>query len=336
MTDATITFPLLGEDFKLNPSSSFTLFGREFYWYAVIIAVGFLLAALYIFKSAKRFGLTQDNMIDMLMCGVIAGVVGARLYYVVFDFEAFRCDTFLDTLWECCKIWEGGLAIYGGVIGGAVAICIYCWIKKRSPLPFLDIASLGLLIGQAVGRWGNFINREAYGYSGVNVEVPWKMGLKLSGQAPIYVHPTFLYESLWNIIGFLLIHFYSKKKRKYDGQVFLMYITWYGLGRTLIEGLRADSLMFGEVRVSQLFASITFVVGAVLLLINWVRGRDPQAMLVNQIAISEGTEELDVDLEDMESEKTDESSEEETILSNDENEEISEESENASEEISKE
>jgi len=293
MSEAVISFPLFGENFKLNPPQSFELFGREFYWYGVIIAVGFLLAALYAFKVAKRYGLTQDNIIDMLLCGVPAGIIGARLYYVIFKFSEFKRDSFIDTLWECCKIWEGGLAIYGGIIFGVLAVFIYTRVKKMSVLPFIDIAGLGFLIGQAIGRWGNFINREAYGYSGSNVKVPWKMGL--DNGSLIYVHPTFLYESLWNIIGFLLIHLYSKR-RKYDGQVFLMYVTWYGLGRAIIEGLRVDSLMIGDMRVSQTLASATFVIGAIILLINWVRGRDPQNMYVNRLAAE--AVEADADLMD--------------------------------------
>jgi phosphatidylglycerol:prolipoprotein diacylglycerol transferase len=252
MSDATISFPILGEKFILDFKPYFVLFGWKFYWYGIIIALGFLLAVIYAFKRAKQFGLNDDNIVDLLIYAVPIGVVGARLYYVVFYDWSFK-----GSLWEnivrIVNIREGGLAIYGGVIFAFIGALIFSRVKKVKLGAVADISGLGLLIGQAVGRWGNFVNREAFGYK---TSVPWKMGLT-NQYGTFYYHPAFLYESLWNVLGFILLHFYSKR-RKFDGEVFIMYLGWYGLGRLYIEGLRQDSLfLFGtQLRVSQLVALI--------------------------------------------------------------------------------
>ncbi|HHU05227.1 MAG TPA: prolipoprotein diacylglyceryl transferase [Clostridiales bacterium] len=274
MSDAIISFPLLGENFKLNPSSSYTLFGREFNWYGAIIALGFLLAALYVSRRAKLFGLTVDNIIDMLIISVPIAIVGARLYYVVFNFSQYK-----DSLVDIVKIWEGGLAIYGGVIGGIIGVLIFSRVKKIPMAPVLDVGSLGMLIGQAVGRWGNFINREAFGKM---TDVPWKMGLT-TASGTYYFHPTFLYESLWNLIGLAILHYYTKKRR-FDGEIFLLYVAWYGLGRFWIEGLRTDSLyLFSTgIRVSQLLAGVSFLAALALLIVNrYAKRRRPGSMFVS-------------------------------------------------------
>lgn len=276
MGSATITFPMFGEGFSLDFSNHFTLFGHNFYWYGVIIAVGFLLAVAYAMKRAKSFGLTSDNIIDMLLCAVPSAIICARLYYVIFNFSLYKNDP-----WEILKIWNGGLAIYGGIIGAVLAVVIYCKVKKIPAGAMLDVGGLGLMIGQAIGRWGNFTNREAYGSV---TDIFCKMGLTTS-QGTIYVHPTFLYESLWNFIGFIFLHFWSKKHRRYDGQVFTMYIAWYGLGRFFIEGLRTDSLYIPEtsIRVSQLLAALTFIL-AVCLFVHKIRRKDwtPGMLYVNR------------------------------------------------------
>jgi len=274
MSEATITFPILGENFSINPSSTYTIFGHQFNWYGAIIALGFLLAALYVTRRAKAFGLTADNIIDMLLISVPIAVVSARLYYVVFNFSEYR-----DNLIDVVKIWEGGLAVYGGVIGGVLGAFIYSRVKKIPMAPVLDVGSFGLLIGQAVGRWGNFFNREAFG---AVTDVPWKMGLTTAA-GTFYVHPTFLYESLWNLIGFVILHFYSKRRR-YDGQMFLLYVVWYGLGRFWIEGLRTDSLyLFATgIRVSQLLAGLSFLAALTILLLNrFAKRHNPEDMFVN-------------------------------------------------------
>lgn len=250
-----ITFPNLG--IRVDPSRvAFTLFGKDVYWYGILIAAGFLLAVLYSCRRASEFGLKEENVLDMLLYAAPAAIIGARVYYCVFYWEIFR-----DNPISCLYIWEGGLAIYGGVIGGALAVLLYCRLHKVRAGALLDLAGLGLLIGQAIGRWGNFINREAYG---AETDSFLKMGLETASGVRYY-HPTFLYESAWNLLGFLLLHSYSKK-RKYDGEIFTLYVAWYGFGRMVIEGLRTDSLyLFSTgLRVSQVlaFASCLAALGA--------------------------------------------------------------------------
>lgn len=274
MPEATITFPILGENFSINPSSSYTVFGHQLNWYGAIIALGFLLAALYVTKRSKVFGLTADNIIDMLIISVPLAIIVARLYFVVFNFSEYS-----HRLIDIVKIWEGGLAIYGGVIGGVLGVFIFSRIKKIPMAPVLDVGSFGLLIGQAIGRWGNLINREAFG---AMTDVPWKMGLQTAA-GTYYFHPTFLYESLWNLLGFVLLHFYSKRRR-YDGQMFLLYVAWYGLGRVWIERLRVDSLyLFGTgLRVSQLLAGLSLLAALAILIRNRLKKHhNPEDMYVN-------------------------------------------------------
>ena len=208
-----ITFPNLGITVDPNPVA-FTLFGKEIYWYGIIIATGFLLAALYMMYRAKTFGLTQDDVLDVILWVVPIGVVCARLYYCLFYWELYR-DNPISMLY----IWEGGLAIYGGIIGGAITILLLSKIKRIPTLVMLDDAAMGVLIGQIMGRWGNFMNREAHG---AVTDSFFKMGLTDAFGTVTYYHPTFLYESVWNLVGFLALHFYCKK-RKFDGEVFLLY-----------------------------------------------------------------------------------------------------------------
>lgn len=286
MQGVKIAFPMFGDQFVLNPPTYFTVFGRPVYWYAVIIAFGFLLAILYILKRRDDFGLSQDNVLDMFIICVPAGIIGARLYYVIFNSD----DYFGPGKWiNIIKVWEGGLAIYGGVIAAAIALYVYSRYKKIPVSVFFDVGALGLLIGQAVGRWGNFMNREAFGGE---TNLPWKMGL-ITDSKTVYVHPTFLYESLWNVVGFILIHLFSKKYRKYDGQVFLLYLAWYGFGRFMIEGLRTDSLyLFNtDIRVSQLVAVLSFAIAIYLLVRHKLRNhREPDNMYVLQKAKISGPE----------------------------------------------
>lgn len=278
-----ITFPILG-DFTLNFLPYFTVFGWKIYWYGVIIAVGFLLAVLYCVRRAPSLGFSEDDVIDTLLWAVPLGIIGARLYYVIFYRDNAGLNPYFDgehDLRDIVALWEGGLAIYGGVIGGAIGLVIATKRKKISTRGMLDLISFGLLIGQAVGRWGNFTNREAHG---TETLVPWRMGLVYSYKT-FYYHPTFLYESLWNLLGFLLLHFWTKKHRRYDGQVFLSYLAWYGLGRLFIEGLRTDSLYLGgsNLRVSQLLAGATCLASAALLLYFRVfRRPEPEELWVNR------------------------------------------------------
>ena len=280
-----ITFPGLG--IEIDPSQGFTIPGTQFEikWYGVIIAVGVLLAVLYAMRRAKDFGLTGDDILNMLLVGLPCAIVGARLYYVIFEWDRFFGAGI--PWYQFLNLREGGLAIYGGIIGASLALILYCGLSKKrraQMLPSFDIIGLGLLIGQAIGRWGNFFNREAHG--GVTDSF-LRMGIIENGQL-IYVHPTFLYESLWNLIGLALIHFLSKK-RKFDGQVFLYYIIWYGLGRAWIEGLRTDSLYWGPFRVSQVLAAVSCLLAVgVLLYVLLVKRPDPANMLVNRAAASAG------------------------------------------------
>ena len=253
-----ITFPNLG--ISVDPSPvAFSVFGKDIYWYGIIIAVGFLLAVLYMMYRAKDFGVTSDDTLDLILWTVPIGVICARLYYCIFYWELYA-DNPISVLY----IWEGGLAIYGAVIGGAITVLIVSRVKKIKPGVFLDLASMGVLIGQIFGRWGNFMNREAHGCV---TDSFFKMGLVDAAGQVTYYHPTFLYESVWNLVGFIGIHFLSRKKRKFDGEVFLLYIGWYGLGRAWIEGLRTDSLMLFStgVRVSQLVAIVSFAAAAAIL-----------------------------------------------------------------------
>ena len=315
MENALISFPMFGEGYAYNISNHITVFGLPIYLYGIVIALGFLLAAVYLLFRRKDFGLSQDNVLDIFICAIPSAIVGARLYYIIFNpseyFGAGKWQNIFD-------IRGGGLAVYGGIILSVAVLLIYVRKKKLSAGALLDVSSLGLLIGQAVGRWGNFFNREAFG---TTTNLPWKMGLT-SGSTTIYVHPTFLYESLWNIIGFVLLHFYSKKKRKYNGQIFLMYLAWYGFGRYIIEGLRTDSLyLFNtDIRISQLVAALTMSAAIVLLLVFRIKGRTFADTPVRADA-AEPADAEDADCDDTETAATlsDENAEE--ALTEDDNEE---------------
>ncbi len=270
----TITFPELGWEFTIDPVA-FSIGGLKIYWYGILIALGMILAVVYCMYHAKRFGVDPDRLVDAALGGIIGGIIGARLYYVIFNITEFTSDPM-----KIFNIKEGGLAIYGGIIGGLLVGALICRWRKMSVRATFDLAAMGFLIGQAIGRWGNFINQEAFG---VNTDLPWGMtgdgiirtltqratalrelGVSVDPNAP--VHPCFLYESLWCIIGFLLLHFLSKK-RKFEGQIFLGYIIWYGIGRFFIEGLRIDSLMVvpgSSIRISQLVAAVTVIAAIVI------------------------------------------------------------------------
>lgn len=274
--DATISFPGLG--IEINPSTGFSIFNFEIKWYAVIIASGLFLAVLYALLRSKDFGLNSDDIMDLILIGTPCAIVGARTYYVIFEWERFFVNN--EHWYDFLNIRQGGLAIYGAVIGAVIGLGVfYLSNKKRRQklLPAFDIGGLGLLIGQSIGRWGNFINREAHGGP---TDSFLRMGLETASGTVIYVHPTFLYESLWNAVGFVLLH-YMSKHRKYDGQIALMYVAWYGLGRTFIEGLRLDSLYWGKFRVSQMLAAIScFIAVACLMYFHFIKQPDPSKMQV--------------------------------------------------------
>lgn len=273
----TISFPGLGiEPFSVNPVAfSLPIFGGiEVRWYGLIITCGIVLAFLYAAWRAKHEGIIFDDVIDITLFTVIAGVLGARLYYVLTSLDEY------DSFGEVFAIWEGGLAIYGAVIAGALTIWACCRHKKIAPLKMLDATAPGVMIGQILGRWGNFCNGEAYGAEVMEGSLlyPLRMGLIPNIESYFnmhYFHPTFFYESMWNLIGFLLIHILYKKK-KFDGQILLMYLTWYGFGRMFIEGLRTDSLYVGVFRISQVVGFVCFVIGSILLIVNLLKARRTQ------------------------------------------------------------
>ena len=258
-----VSFPKLNWSFDVNRVLISGLFGRDVYWYGIIIGFGFLLAALYGFKRAKSFGLTADNIMDVLIWATPFSVVGARIYYVIFNLDAFKGKDFMDYV----AFWDGGIAIYGAIIGAVTTAIIVCKLKKINIPNMFDLGALGLLIGQMIGRWGNFFNAEAFGVE-MKSNLPWGMAIDF-GEV---VHPNFLYESLWNLLGFVILHFYSKH-RKFKGEIFILYIAWYGLGRGMIEGLRGgDALMLfnSSLKVSQVLGYITLLVAAGVLVYNYI------------------------------------------------------------------
>ena len=285
--DSSISFPMLG-NFSIDPPSYFTVFGRNIYFYGVLIALGFLLAILFCGKKSADFGIRADDFYDLMLWLIPLSIVGARLYFVL-----FRLEDYLDDPVSILYVHEGGLAIYGGVIVGVLCVMGVCRHKKI-PIPaMLDLAILGLLIGQIVGRWGNFMNREAFG---TETTIFCRMGLTAPDGTTIYVHPTFLYESLWNLVCFVfLLCFIKAGKRRYDGQCALIYFFWYGLGRAWIEGLRTDSLYIGGsgIRVSQLLSLILALTAGTILLLQSRKPHPPEKLYVNQVSHNNKEEEND-------------------------------------------
>ena len=275
----TISFPSFGIEW--NPIRSFQVGPLSIHMYGLIIALGLMAAVLYGCKRSQEFGIKEDDLIDGVLWVTPFAVLCARAYYVIFRWQE---GGYAANPISVFYIWEGGLAIYGGVIGAAVGVCVFSKFKKISIPALLDLVSLGFLIGQAAGRWGNFFNREAFG---APTESFLRMGLFNSVTSQWeYYHPTFLYESVWNICGFVLLHFLSKKRR-YNGQIALGYAAWYGLGRCIIEGLRMDSLYWGPFRVSQLLAGVTCVAAVAVLAFNHFRGMKKQEVVTEEGRIEE-------------------------------------------------
>lgn len=280
-SDMPISFPGLFGDWEINPDPVAIHIGNGIYWYGIIIGLGLLLAVLFCCRQGKRYGITPDNVYDMMIWQIPLCIIGARLYYVIFYLDRYRrADGTLDYA-AMLRIWDGGVAIYGAVITAFIVLILFCKRKKIVPWAFSDLGVMGLLIGQAVGRWGNFMNREAHG---AVTDTFLKMGLQDASGVVTYYHPTFLYESVWNLVGFIGLHFFSKK-RKFDGEVFLAYVAWYGLGRVWIEGLRTDSLyLFSTgIRVSQLVAAVSFLAaGGVLAWVLIKKKPTPDTLYVNR------------------------------------------------------
>ena len=276
--DSAISFPALG-NFSIDPPSYFTVFGRNIYLYGVLIATGFILALLLCGRESRRFGFDADTFYDIAIRLIPLSILGARLYYVLFRLEDYRGEPL-----RLIAVWEGGLAIYGGIIAGLLTVYFFCRRRKIPVAAMVDLTILGLLTGQILGRWGNFFNREAFG---AETEIFCRMGLTDPAGNTIYVHPTFLYESLWNLCCFVfLMLFLHRGKRKYDGQMSLIYFFWYGVGRAWIEGLRTDSLYIPgtSIRVSQALSVVLAILSLTLLLVQsrWEQG--PERLYVNRMA----------------------------------------------------
>ena len=258
----TVSFPGLGLEFHFN-NVAFYIASKPIYWYGILIMLGVILAVVYASARSRQFGIRQDDLYDAVLFAVPLGIVCARIYYVIFEWEQYK-----DNLSEIFATWHGGLAIYGGIIGGIIVIVVLCKVKKIYVMDMLDLFASAVPIGQILGRWGNFFNCEAYGSS---TTVPWRMviGKTLEEAGATGNHPTFFYESAWNLIGFIILYF-SSKKRKYHGEILLLYLGWYGLGRFFIEGLRTDSLyLWGTgIRVSQVVALICIIIGLGGFLLN--------------------------------------------------------------------
>lgn len=304
-----VTFPGLGLSFTLN-RVAFTVLGRPIYWYGLIITCGLLLAVVMCSRLGKRFGITEDQILDLMLFAVPAALVSIRAYYVLFNLDLYRrTDGSLD--WSAIlRYSDGGLAIYGGIISSIIVLLIFCRVRNISFLAFADLGVHGLFLGQLIGRWGNFMNVEAYGGP---TALPWRMcaesiahnmlnqgyvdqaGFQAILSGTLGVHPTFLYESLWNLLGLFLVYQLGKRRR-FDGQCFLFYIFWYGLGRAWIEGLRTDSLyffgltLFGvPIRTSQMVAIVSaLAAGAALLWMSWKRRNAPADLYVQRAADGQG------------------------------------------------
>lgn len=253
-----IAFPGIGVgEFDVN-SVAFELFGLSIAWYALIITCGMLACIFFVSKRAKAVGVDFEHILDMALWTISSGIIGARLYYVAVEYKRFH--SFFDVI----NLRSGGLAIYGGIIGGALAVFFVCKCKKLNFNVMADIVYPGVMLAQAIGRWGNFMNAEAHG---IETNLPW--GMTINGLGPY--HPTFLYECLWNIIGFVVLAFFLYRRKQYDGQIYYLGAAYYGLGRFMIEGLRTDSMWIGEVRTNQFLAGTAFVVYTALLIYNAIK-----------------------------------------------------------------
>ena len=294
MDDSPIRFPGLFGDWEFTASSvAFHIGGKAIYWYGILIALGVVLALWFCMRQRTKYGISEDNLLDGVLWGVPLSVIGARVYYVIFYLSEFRnTDGSLD--WgRVIAIWDGGLAIYGGVIVAILTCYVLSRVRHFKLGALTDLIVMGLLIGQAIGRWGNFMNREAFGGE---TTLPWRMELLTKAGEAVDVHPTFLYESLWNVVGLLLIVLVVSKARRFDGENTWFYFLWYGLGRFWIEGLRTDSLYLFDwtiggqpIRVSQALSLVMVLVSAFMLLYHIkLHPHTPEELYVNR---SQPTEE---------------------------------------------
>ena len=278
--NTTIRFPHLG--LTLNPGKSFTVFGIEIAYYGVIIALGMLAGALVAYREAKKTGQKVDDYIDFTLYTLIAAIIGARIYYVIFEWDYYSAHPL-----EIFNLRAGGLAIYGGVIASALTLFIFTKVKKLKFWLMADTAVQGLIIGQIIGRWGNFFNREAFGgytdslfamqlpvseAKGITQELIEHL-VTIDGVSYVQVHPTFLYEGTWNLLLFIGICLY-KRHKKFDGEIFAIYLMGYGVGRFIIEGLRTDQLVIkavGGIAASQVLSIILIVLAVAFVIYNRVQ-----------------------------------------------------------------
>ena len=314
-----ISFQSLG--LTMNPPRSIEIGSFSIYYYGILIALGMGLAVLYASRRSREFGIKEDDLLDGVLWVTPFAIICARAYYCAFTWESYAANPI-----SVLDIRSGGLAIYGGVIGAAVGVTVFCRRRKISLPALLDLCALGFLIGQSIGRWGKFFNREAFGAETASF---LRMGLMSAYSGKVtYYHPTFLYESLWNAAGFLLLHKLSKK-RKFDGQIALSYAAWYGLGRTFIEGLRTDSLYLGPFRVSQLLAAVSCIAAVLVLVLQMRKKHDSEALYVNRVAALEAAE---AEEKEAETEETSEETAEEAAEATEETAEETENTEETSEE----
>ena len=279
-----VSFPGLGiQPFVINRVAFSIPIGENaitVYWYGVLIVIGMALGIVYAtFRAKYNEKIKSDDLFDIALWAIVAAIVGARLYYVLTSLDKYK------NFWDIFKIWDGGIAIYGALIAGAIAIFFVCKFKKLKFLKVLDLAAPAVMVGQIIGRWGNFINGEAYGYEIAKDEFLYFIrmgiyphlneGINAASGSLAYVHPTFLYESIWNLLGFAIINLIYRKK-KFDGQIFYAYIAWYGFGRMFIEMLRTDSLYVGAIRISLLVGCLCFVAGVALLIFGAEKGKKEQ------------------------------------------------------------
>ena len=301
MTDSPIRFPGLFGDWEFTLSSTaFRIGGKAIYWYGILIALGVVLALWFCMTQKEKYGISEDDLLDAVLWGVPLSVVGARVYYVIFYLDIFKkADGSFD--WgSAVAIWDGGLAIYGAVIAAFLVGLVLSRRKGFKLGAMTDLIVMGFLIGQAVGRWGNFMNREAFG---AETTLPWRMELVTKTGELVDVHPTFLYESLWNVAGLLLIALVVSRVRRFDGQNTWCYFLWYGLGRFWIEGLRTDSLYLFDwtiggapIRVSQALSLVMVLVSAFMLVYHLkLHPHKPEELYVNLVAARRAAQETPQD-----------------------------------------
>ena len=237
----------------------------QIYWYSVMLFIGFLLGGYLLLREARRFNISEEFIINMFFYTIPIAIIGARLYYVIFSWDMYK-----DNLIDILKVWEGGLAIHGGVLFGLIFVIIYSKKHGYKPLKIMDMAAVGLIVGQIIGRWGNFFNQEAHGpittletlksYHLPNFIIN---GMYIDGA---YYHPTFLYESLWNLVGLIIMLIIRRRERIKIGQIAGFYMIWYGIGRYLIESLRTDALLFNDIKIAQLVSIILIASGLILII----------------------------------------------------------------------